>query len=384
MPVGYISPIERKLAYVDNLASWEGIDLSMLRWEYLLPSIELNIGWNVVFNFLLNLHLDLNLHFDTTILDFEIPQFTDFFINTETGEPFSKIIKVKKARYGIDKYNESIYDPEQVTSYSLQRCLWDLRYKTTEKDALAWKQSSKTLIKWIEQLKQQLLAKDIADYYIDGMIDMLRVVEGKLLNVSYVGFAVVDACKVSPPASSTNYFKIRDIIDWKKELVFETLGVWDTHVSIARVGYSRVCDKYAGGSISVKKELIDDLVNRIDDFRKRSGFVEQYEEKTIYQRIFFYQKKDKMHVSGGEHQLRLQRIKNTIKQLLNNNGIIAQFRAGYLAFAQELYYLMYEPHRKYKQWKKLLTSDELINKYVMMGFDKSLLLHIKEVVEKWR
>jgi len=380
MSAGYIPSLERKKAYVDNLASLEGIDLSMLKWEFKLPTIELNIGWNVVFNFLLNLHLDLNLHFDMPSLDFEMPEFGDFFFDIETGLTFNEIFKVEKARYGISKYGKSIYVPEQVTSLPLRRCLWDLRYKTTEKDDLAWKQSAQTLGRWIAQLRKQLVAKDIADYYIDAMIDTLRVVEGKLLNVSYVGFAVVDACKVSPPASSVIKFKVRDVKDWTTELEFESLGIWDTHVDVARVGYSRVCDKYAGGSIAVKKGLIDNLVKRIEDFRKRSGFVEQYGVKTIYQRTFFYQKKDKMHWEGGEHQLRLQRIKNTIKQLLNNKGIIAQFRAAYLAFTQELYYLTYEPHRKFKKWKKLLTSDELVDKYVMMGLDKSLLLEIKGVI----
>jgi len=38
---------------------------------------------------------------------------------------------------------------------------------------------------------------------------------------------------------------------------------------------------------------------------------------------------------------------------------------------------------KYKQWKKLLTTDELINKYKRMGCDANLLRKIKEVVEKW-
>ena len=91
-----------------------------------------------------------------------------------------------------------------------------------------------------------------------------------------------------------------------------------------------------------------------------------------------------MHVQGGHHQIRLQNLKNHIKRMLNEKGVIAQFRMAYLSFAQELYYLKYEPHRKYKQWKKILTDDELVNKYVRMGCDKNILNEIKEVVVKWR
>jgi len=368
MSAGYIPSLERKKAYVDNLASLEGIDLSMLKWESELDLILQNTSFNVLFNYLLNLHLNLSLHFDMPELDFEMPNFIDFF--TPLFE------KIEKARYGISKYGKSIYDPEQVTSQSLQRLLWDLRYKTTDVDGATTKLTKKAVEQWITQLKKYLTQREVQDFYQDAMFEILALIEGKMSSVGYWDCAVWEVSVWSEEYE----FKTRFTDDWKSEHKLETLGVYEVQWDYARWDYARWGDEYEMGTIEVSEGLGDDLQQRIDEFHKRSGWVEQYEEKTIYQRIFFYQKKNKMHWKGGEHQLRLQHIINTIKQLLNNKGIIAQFRAAYLAFAQELYYLMYEPHRKFKQWKKILTSDELVDKYVMMGLDKSLLLEIKGVI----
>jgi len=379
MPKPYKAPLERKTAYVDSLASDEGIHLSMLTWEFELPVIQINISFNVLFNFQINLYLGLNLHFDLPELDFEIPQFGDFFIDTETGLTFNKIDLVDKAKYGISRYNSSIYDPEQVSSKPLQRLLWDLRYKTTDKDGATVKLTSEAAKSWINQLKEYLTNKEVADFYQDAMFEILALIEGKLATTSYWDFAAFDVSVFG----EEDKFKSRFTDDWRTDKELETVGVYDVHFDYCRFGYARFCEDYEGGSIEVKEELGDDLQKRIDDFHKRSGFVEQYGEKTIYQRVFFYQKKDKMHDKGGHHQIRLQNLKNHVKQMLNQEGVIAQFRTAYLAFAQELYYLYYEPHRKYKQWKKILSSDELINKYKRMGCEVNLLNKIKEVVERW-
>jgi len=404
MPTGYKEPLKRKLAYVEELASDEGIDLSMRKWGAKHDVIMQNISFNVLFSFLIDLYLNLNLHFQMPELDFEMPEFGDFFIDTKTGLTFGQTDRIQKAKYAppiaiygistyngyiyltkekmkeLSKYGSSIYDPEQISSKPLKRLLWDLRYKTTDKDGATVKLSGEAIKSWINQLKEYLADKDVADYYYDHMEEVLALIEGMMASVSYWDFAAFDVSVFS----EKDKFKSRFTDDWRSEKELETVGVYDVQFDFCRFDFARFCDTYEGGTIEVKTELGDNLQQRIDDFHKRSGFVEQYGEKTMYQRVFFYQKKDKMHEQGGHHQIVLQNLKNHIKQMLNSEGVIAQFRMAYLSFAQELYYLTYEPHRKYKQWKKILTTDELINKYKRMGCDVNLLRKIKEVVEKWR
>ncbi|RLG33796.1 hypothetical protein DRN97_04205 [Methanosarcinales archaeon] len=372
MPTGYKTPLERKLRYVEEIASREGIDLSMLKWEYELDEILKNISFNINFNFLLNIYLNLDLHFDMPSLDFEMPDFTDLF-----SPPFEKI---GKAQYGVSQYNLSIYDPEQVTSQSLHRLLWDLRYKLTDVDGATIKLTSEAAKQWIEQLKQYLTEKGVANFYQDAMFEILALVEGKMSSVSYWDIAVFDVSVWS----EEDKFRTRYTDDWRSEKELETTGVFDNHFDFCRFDFARFGDVYEGGTIKVSEELGEDLARRIDEFHKRSGWIEQYGQKTIYQRIFFYQKQDKMHWQGGHHQIRLQNLLNHIKRMLNEKGVIAQFRTAYLAFAQELFYHYYEPHRKYKQWRKILSQDELKNKYKRMGCDVEILDEIKEVVEKWR
>jgi len=380
MPKPYVDPLKRKLNYVENLASREGVDLSMLRWESIIPRIELNIGFNVTFNYLLNLFLNFQLHFELPELDFQIPDFGEFFIDLETGLKFNEIEKIEKARYGESKYGSSIYDPEQVSSKPLQRLLWDLRYKTTERDDLAYKHTSEALKKWIDELKRYLTEKEVLDDYQTAMLNVLAIVEGKMLTTSYFGFSVFDGSVFS----EEDKFVARSTEDWKSESELETLGVFESHFDTTHFDYARFGDSYEHGTIAVDPALEDELHSRINEFQQRSGFVEQYGEKTIYQRIFFHQKEEQMHTHGGHHQIILQNIKNDVKRILNARGIITQFRMAYFAFAQEVYYLYYEPHRKYKQWKTILNDEELIEKYKRMGCDEGILKEIKEVVVRWR
>jgi len=380
MPVPYKSPLERKLNYVHNLASEEGINLTSMVWAGEIDIILQNLSFNFLFNFLLDLYLHFNLYFNIPELDFEMPNFGDFFFDLETGLTFNQIEQIQKAQYGVSKYGMSIYDPEQVSSKPLKRLLWDLRYKTTDKDGATIKLSGESLKQWVSHLKEYLAEREVLDYYYDHMEEILALIEGKLSSVSYWDFACFDVSVFSDEYK----FKSRFTDDWRSEKELETTGIYDVHFDYCRFDYSRFSDSYEHGTIGVKEELGDDLENRIDEYHRRVGFIEQYGQKVLHQRVFFYQKEDKMHWEGGKHQISLANLKNEIKRLLNKEGVIVQFRMAYLAFAQELYYLTYEPHRKYKQWKKILTVDELINKYRRMGCDVDLLNKIKGEVEKWR
>jgi hypothetical protein len=88
-----------------------------------------------------------------------------------------------------------------------------------------------------------------------------------------------------------------------------------------------------------------------------------------------------MHYEGGSHQIKIQDVINRAKQILNEEGIIGIDRLNYLAFAQELYYLGYQPHKLWKRYRNMLTEEDLINKYINMKCQKNILDRIKGVVK---
>jgi len=369
----FLEPFLRKYHYLVKLASTQGVELSMLRWESILKFIDLGIGWNLLYRMLLDMFLELNLHFDPSQFDW-----WDIAFEEQFTQPF---MKIEKAKYGASKYNYSIYDPEQVTSQNLERLAWELRYKATEEDAAAWKQAGEALLKHLLIHKDFLLKRDVRESYAQAILDTLALVEGKLLSACYVGFNVVGISKVMPPRRSLTTFKLRNPQDWTSEMTFKTVYVYESHVGFSRVGYARVVSLNMPERNPLKRELSAKLLEEIRAFKQRVGMVQQGPYQVLYQRVFFHQREERLHWTGGEHQLRIQRIKNEVRRLLDEYGVIGNFRAGYIAFALELYYLNYDPHRLWKRWKKVLTEEELIEKYKKMGFDETILKAIKGLIK---
>ena len=377
---GYIGgskdPLTRKLNYERDLASTEGIDLSMLRWGAILNNILSSISFNVLFNFILNLYLSLNLYFEPSQFDFNMPDFFDSFNIT--------IEKVGKAKYGISKYGQSVYDPPLLTYKDLARALWSLRYQTTCENALAYKHIGKTVSNWIETVKKQLLEKGLSESYFDGMVGLLSLVEGKILTTAYFDFAAFDVNVFSYEVDGKNVIIARNTENWKTGNILETIGVYECHFDHSEFDYARFIENYGREGIKVKKEACDNLLEKIKDFHARSGQFKEYGVKGLFQRVFFLERKDRLKWQGGKHQVYLQRVINEVKRICNKYGIIAQVRGAYIAFAQELFYRGYVPHRRYKRWKQVLTDNDIVNKYINMGCDKQVLNEIKGVVVKWR
>lgn len=387
-----VLPIERKLEYIEFLASEEGIDLSMLKWGFILPKIFLNSSWNIYLKLLLDLDLVLNFHFDIPDLQFPIPELTP------------DLPKIEKARYGISKYNESIYDPQQVTSFHLENAIWDLRYKATEHCALAYKHTSTTLKTYFDSTRDILIEKGVRDFYVNGILDAWAVIEGKALTTSYVGFSVVGITCVGAKSSSAPLFTLRLPIDWKTEVKFETYSVYESHVGTAIVGYARVISKEYGISQLYLRELSKNLVDTINRFHSHTGklFItvptpkipthsshslinshtnpELFTFQFNFERLFLLQRVDRLHWKGGEHQLHLQMIINKVKKVLDREGIISQMRMGYISFAEELAYLYHGEDTRWKEWKKCLTKEDLIDKYVAYGLRKDILNRIALLV----
>jgi hypothetical protein len=383
------SPLERKKAYVQSLASVEGINTSMMNWSSLLELTNLQIGMDVVLRALLDTFAMLDLHFDFTEFDWHQLDFTQEFS--------PEFVKTPKARYDMTKYNYCYYDPEQAGAKNLERLIWKWRKKAIERHELTYHSAHENLKKYIEIAKDALIKKEVKEEYLDAMEEKLALIEGKFFSIPYVGFTVVGLHKIPKIDEKGLEYNIRDPKDWKTDRRLETIALYENHVGYCRVGYSRVTSK----RVEVKKSLADHIKNTIEDFRKRVGKVviegvtttpypypyaypptyAPYKAELLFPRVFFLQRVDQMHYEGGSHQIKIQDVINRAKQILDEEGIIGVDRLNYLAFAQELYYLGYQPHKLWKRYRNMLTEEDLINKYINMKCQKNILDRIKGVVK---
>ncbi|MBA7556111.1 hypothetical protein ES705_48809 [subsurface metagenome] len=102
--------------------------------------------------------------------------------------------------------------------------------------------------------------------------------------------------------------------------------------------------------------------------------------RTLYQRIFMKQRVDQYHYQGGKHQLKMQYNIKNIRPILDRLGVAGNARMMYMCFANEVVYFDHEGHKLYKRWKKLLTPEDVIQKYNKMGCDITVLREIKGMV----
>ena len=361
-------PLERKLAYIRKLASPEGVDLAMRRWASMLPNIEFSIGYNVLLRILMDLFLNLCVHLPGLEFEWWPVEFTEQFT-----PPFPKI---EKAYYGRTKYNQSYYDPEQVTGENMERQAWETRYRIDDKSFPFFKQTSLALIRHLETYKDLLERLGIKREYLEAMEELLSLVEGKLLFGAYVGFTMVGLGRVMVRKGSGSVIPVRDTRDWKTVKLLESFYVFENHVGHARVGYARVMSLKA----RIKRDLIYKIIEEITEFRKRSGIVSVADTQVLYQRVFFLQRTERMKERGGFHQIKMGNIANAVRKILDRHGIIGALRGLYHSFARELVYFKYKGHKRWKWWKEMLSADDIMEKYLRMDLDPDILNEIRRVV----
>jgi hypothetical protein len=399
-----VSPLERKANYVNDLASTGGIDLSMLNLGALLKQLYLSIDFNLLFRFFLDLYLSLNLN-----MDFNLFKFWNF--NFTTGLQVV-LPTAQKGIYGVTYYDVSYYDPPDTTDLDLENSVWWMREHTTERDVPQWKKKSDSMKDYLTIIKQRLQAKGVSAHYTDAMESLLAMVEGKVTNSAFVGFAIVGFAKVMhDEGDGTSSFDARKHTDWETVWNLKASGMYDSIVGIAQVGYSRV------GAINLKptKEMADRFITQVNQFKARAGQVTgeypmpayppfpygytptypsypspyppsypsgygEVKPELLYPRIFMLQRVDQYHWTGGKYQIKSQVLINRVKEILDEVGIIVGFRLNYLAYAQEIYYLDHQGHRLYKGWKRVLNRDDVRQKYLAMGLDGSVLDKIDAVV----
>jgi len=385
--------LQRKLAYLTKLASEDAIDRISIDWIEALKDIQMEISYETIWRSLMDLYLTLNLQMDWSQFDFT-PFPEDWDIGDFTEPPAEG---GGKAYYDISYYDLSVYDPPQVVYKDLERYAWESRYKVSEKHTLEYKRMSKSLKDELTIRGELLKTKDIAPYFVDMVEDVLTMVESRLLRSFYVGFAVVGLSRVAerhpPGALYRAPVPTRLTKDWKTVINTESVTAWECLVGFSRVGYTRV----GSWKQLLTKQVSDEIVKRINEFWLRSGFVEaeylspyggiEYYRypvekiKVFWQRIFMLQRVDRYHYVGGDHQLKMQFNIKRIMPILDAEGIIGSLRCMYVAFANELFYLYHDSHRLYKRYKKVLTEEDIIQKYIRFGCKENILRKIKGVVK---
>jgi len=378
-------PLERKLAYVENLASDIGINLTMDKWLGLIEWIYLSIDYNCLFRFLTDMFLSLDLHFDFGSFDW-----WDF--DFSTGFNF-EMFMVPKGVYGVTYYDNAYYDPPGISSKELENAVWDWRKHIAERDVPYFKKQDVALKDFIAITKDKLKAIDVGEDYVDEIESKLALVEGKVFNASYVGFSFVGLQKVMPPEQPFTYYDSRIAQDWLTQVQLSSCAIYESHVGYCRVGYCRVSSKY----LRPNPTMADRFLKQVEEFKQRSGLVPTafpypgyppipygypvlypspyapLEVGVLYPRVFMQARVDQYHMKGGHHQIELQLYINRCKRVLNDEGVIGSFRQTYTSYAQELAYLKYFGHTKWKQWKTILTADDLRTKYISLGCDGAIL-----------
>lgn len=389
--------LHRKLKYLKTWASEDGIFTSMDKWANLLKEIQSEISYDVVYRLLEEIYLMINAGFDWE--DFDFPPLPDDFNIPDIVTP--PIEGGTKAYWDVTYYDQSYYDPPDVQFKDIERFAWSHRYKISEKDTMEYKQMSKSLKDLINARREGMNKVGVADHFLDVVETTMSMVESRILKGCYVGFTIVGLNKVSRRHKEGDPFTARvdarDSQDWKTIYPTESVLAWESLVGWSRVDYSRVGAYY----MVMNKALSDEAVKRINEFWQRSGLVNvedlspygglgyipgywsytKERAKTLYPRIFALQRVDQYHYKGGAEQLKMSFDSKRIRPILDRHGIISVMRNAYFSFAREIHYLKYDSHRLFKLWRRLVTYEDIIQKYIKLGCDELILREVKGIVK---
>ena len=395
MSISFENIILRKKNYEEQVTTPQWLHINLETWLNELPVINIQIPFSVEFNFLLNWYLVCNFHFPLEELDFNMP---NFVFNFE---------QITKAYYGKSKYKWSTYDPPDVTYQSVQRALYELKYTY-----LAFKPNynikGKALQRKVQFLKNLLIEKQVFPPFVEGIIEALHTVTGKVIYASYVGFATVNinrVCKAESKGKKIGLYRVLSTKDYKSEHEVKTILPYDNVVGKVRVDYCRVTPSPERMLDTYLRPIANDFKKRVTEFKQRAGMMPikkgldvkvrpEIREITkriepprhvFYPRVFMLnpERWDKMKWEGGKHQARLQVLIEEVKDLLNREGVAGVLRVAYIYFAQEYAYMHYtKASRRYKRWRVMMNEEDIIEKYKRMGLDEKILKKIIERIKR--
>jgi len=347
------TPETRKLEWITRAGQPNAIYLKLLKWEAEIEPIYASTSVNVFIRFFQSMYLSLDAHLDATTFDYHRLRFWELFEPPWEPPPFKPPI----ADY-LHYYSELL--------------LWSLKYKQVGTRTVFYKTTGKALKAHYDYVRNVLARYNVPGYYANLLFEKQGVILGRAEVGTFVGFAIVGTHKVAPathPALLPEYgFEPIDL---------ETRSIYDTHVGVGRVGHCRVS---LGSSPEIKPELVEHYVHEIEEARKRVGMVPIGSQELLFPRVFYLPRVEKIKHRGGSHQVVLQTIINRVKMYLDNKGIVAQFRSAYIMFAEEVAYLPHRGHKRWKYYRDIIDVSDIIEKYVKMGLDRTILKEIAELV----
>jgi len=370
----YIDPVSRKARWEQSQTDPTNVVLNNFRLEFNfdIPAIR----WS--FNFNLNFLIDLNQAFQ-----FQLP-----------SSDMVSLVEYSIGRYGEARYGYSKYDPPDVSNDDIKKLFWWFRYYYTDKKHFDPKSYLKTGEYIYTVVKDVLEDTDISDVISKCLLPTSLIYEGKVLTGAYVGACVVGIAKVMPEPQGSKFvythYYMRSPEDCQTILKNGTVTVHEPTVGYSLVGYSTVAPhtkyvsnlKYRSSVRLIPKKVGDIFSEQVEKGRTQflpneiptpDGVI-KYQPYSISQ--MNYETCLKKKYRGGRHQYLQQDVINTVKRILNREGVINAFRKAYIDFALEYMYYKY-PSKKRKSWKVVIKSPEtIIQKYVKMGCDENILRKI--------
>jgi len=343
------TPEVRKLDWITRAGDPRAIFLKLLKWESQLSPIYAATSANVYARFLLDMYLCLNAHLDATKFVFHRLRFWELFSPPWSPPPFKPPV------------------PDYMHHY-IELLLWALKYKHVARETIFYKTLGRALKAFYEGTRSILAYYRTPNFYTNLLFEILGITLGRTDVSTFVGFAVVGLSVVAPGKQ----YALLPAYDFEP-VEIQVNALYDTHVGIARVGYCRVG---IGSSPEIKPELVQHYVQEVDAARKRVGLVPISSQEIMFPRVFYLPRVGRIKHIGGIQQVGLQTIINRVKRLLDDKGIVAQFRSAYIMFAEEIAYLPYRGHKRWKEYRDIIHKEDIIDKYVRMGLDKAILEEI--------
>jgi len=347
------TPEARKSDWIVRAGDPRAIFMKLLRWESQLSPIYTSTTANIYARFILDMYLCLNAHLDATKFAFHKLRFWELFSPPWPPPPLKPPV------------------PDYIHHY-IELLLWSLKYKHVTRETVFYKTLGKALKTWYDTIRSILAYYRTPNYYIDLLFEILGVTLGRTDVSTFVGFAIVGVSVVAPGKQ----YALLPTYNFEP-VEIQVNALYDIHVGIARVGYCRVG---IGSSPEIAPELVQHYTQEVDAARKRVGLVPISSQETMFPRVFYLPRVNRIKHIGGIHQVNLQTIINRVKQYLDQKGVVAQLRSAYIMFAEEIAYFPYRGHKRWKEYRDIMRKEDIIDKYVRMGLDKAILEEIATLV----
>ena len=127
----------------------------------------------------------------------------------------------------------------------------------------------------------------------------------------------------------------------------------------------------------VKPEYAEEVADKVVEQIKRQSTLAGSPEYVFWPRVFFWQRVPRLHSKGGHYQIMLQHITNIVKFVCDKHGVVHQARIAYVNFALELKFKDHLGHEMETWWRRLMTPEEVVEKYVKRGCDRAILNEIR-------